>query len=234
LSQRSCVYLKEYRSKESDRQAYAQYRAIIDFNPQLKLQMADVSVDVASGVSISKLHMYASDTTLQLKRGMRSARASDALTLKALAGPLTNQTVAQNSRTDRGFNNNGLGRMLIPIEDLEAYDRDPVGGVPDRISGFQLLIAMCSVRALVNAGDPSYEVTAQLLPTFLYKDPSKYDPNNILAGLLRGPFLVRVSNFNSNVMYLNGLVSASGHCSSARQALFHSPQQSRRPLDRAW
>ena len=229
-----CVYLKEYRSKELDRQAYAQYRAIIDFNPQLKLQMVNVSVNVASGVSISKLHMYVSDTTLQLKRGMRSVQASNALTVKALAGPLTNQTVAQNSRTDRGFNNNGLGHMLIPIEDLEAYDRDPIGGIPDRISSFHLLIAMCSVRALVNAGNPSYEVTAQLLPTFLYEDPSKYDPKNILTGRLHGQFLVRVSNSNSNVMYLNGLVSASEHCSSALQALFHSPQQSQCLLDRAW
>ena len=54
---------------------------------------------------------------------------------------------------------------------------------------------MHSVRASVNAGDPTFEVTAQMSPVFLYKDPSKYDPQDVLAGLLRGLYLVRVSNF---------------------------------------
>jgi hypothetical protein len=54
---------------------------------------------------------------------------------------------------------------------------------------------MHSVRASINAGDMSYEVTAQRTPVLLYEDPDKYDSDNVLAGLLRGPFLVRVGQF---------------------------------------
>jgi hypothetical protein len=56
-----------------------------------------------------------------------------------------------------------------------------------------LLIAVRSVRGAVNSGDPSYEVTAQNPPAYLYEDPTKYDPALVLRGLMRGPFLVRVS-----------------------------------------
>lgn len=54
---------------------------------------------------------------------------------------------------------------------------------------------MHSLRALVNAGNPAYQVTAEKSPAFLYEDPSNYDPNNVFVGLLRGPFLVRVRKF---------------------------------------
>ena len=91
--------------------------------------MIDESVDAVGSVSISKLHIYAPDITLQLKRGMRLARATDALRLKTLAVQLTGQTGNPNSRTGRGFNNNELGHMLIPVNDFEAYKINPVGCV---------------------------------------------------------------------------------------------------------
>jgi len=91
--------------------------------------MLDNNVNVGGDVSILTLHMYASDTTLQLKKGMRSARASDAGKLKPLVGQLSTMTVTPNSRTGHGFNHNELGRMLIPVDYLEAYDNDPVGCV---------------------------------------------------------------------------------------------------------
>ena len=47
----------------------------------------------------------------------------------------------------------------------------------------------------MNAGDPAFEVTAERLPVYLYEDPNKYDPWDVFAGLMRGPFLVRVSSF---------------------------------------
>ena len=31
------------------------------------------------------------------------------------------------SKSDRGFNNNDIGRMLIPIRNLKAYNEDPIG-----------------------------------------------------------------------------------------------------------
>ena len=91
--------------------------------------MLDNNVNVGGDVSIITLHMYASNTTLQLKKGMRSVQASDAGKLKPLVRQLSTVTVTPNSRTGRGFNHNELGRMLIPVDYLEAYDNDPVGCV---------------------------------------------------------------------------------------------------------
>ena len=52
---------------------------------------------------------------------------------------------------------------------------------------------MRSVRSLVNAGDSAYVITAEHTPAFMYEDPSRYDPDNALTGLMRGYFLIRVS-----------------------------------------
>jgi hypothetical protein len=38
-------------------------------------------------------------------------------------------------------------------------------------------------------------VAAQELPSFLYKDPIKYDPENMDEGLFMGPLLITVSVF---------------------------------------
>ena len=92
--------------------------------------MIDESINAVGSVSISKLHIYAPDITLQLKRGMRSARATDALKLKTLAIQLTGQTGDPNSRTSCGFNNNELGRMLVLVNDFEAYKINPVVARP--------------------------------------------------------------------------------------------------------
>ena len=92
--------------------------------------MIDESINAVGSVSISKLHIYAPDITLQLKRGMRSAQATDALKLKTLAVQLTGQTGDSNSRTGRGFNNNELGRMLVLVNDFEAYKINPVVARP--------------------------------------------------------------------------------------------------------
>lgn len=51
---------------------------------------------------------------------------------------------------------------------------------------------MHSVRVSINAGDMSYEVTAQRTPVFLYEDLDKYDPNKVFVGLLCGLFLVYI------------------------------------------
>ena len=120
----------EYRNKESGHQCLAQYQAIVDYNPQFKIKMLDDSVNVAKEVGTTKLHIYASDSALQLRAGMRTAWASDANKLKGLAGQLASATGApipidQRSRTGRGFNHNETGRLLIPIDYLMAYDMDP-------------------------------------------------------------------------------------------------------------
>lgn len=85
----------------------------------------EVNFCVASRIS-------ASDTTLQLRLGGRGARASDANGLKGLAGKLastsrTKYELSTDTKTDRGFNHDDLGRMLIPMQYYEAYENDPAG-----------------------------------------------------------------------------------------------------------
>ncbi|KAN0140598.1 hypothetical protein V8E53_001807 [Lactarius tabidus] len=140
-----------------------QYNTIVDFYPLLKALLPRDS-DRVEG---------------RLRSGMRSARASDAHKLKAITGALLTRpelpiALLHNTRADRGFNNDDTGRMLIPAHYFEEYNVDPV-----------------RVRALLNAGDPAYSVTAENTPAFLYEDPTKYNPDNVLAGLMRGYFLIR-------------------------------------------
>ncbi|KAH9018102.1 hypothetical protein EDB85DRAFT_2154730 [Lactarius pseudohatsudake] len=97
-----------------------------------------------------------------LQLGMRTARSNDAHTLKGLAGRLAS------------FNHDDLGRMLIPIDYLEAYNLDPA-----------------DVVEKIDDVNNEYNVTADLLPAFLYEDPDYYNPDNLLEGLMRGYFLVR-------------------------------------------
>ncbi|KAH9003266.1 hypothetical protein EDB83DRAFT_2324362 [Lactarius deliciosus] len=114
-----------------------------------------------------------------LQLGMRTAQSSDAHTLKGLAGRLasTSQTpfnLSIDSKSDRGFNHDDLGRMLIPIDYLDAYNLDPA-----------------DVVEKINDVNNEYNVTADLLPAFLYEDPDYYNPDNLLEGFMRGYFLVR-------------------------------------------
>lgn len=51
---------------------------------------------------------------------------------------------------------------------------------------------MSSVRTKVRDGVEGYQVTAEDVPSFLYEDPLNYDPENVLAGFMRGYFLPRV------------------------------------------
>lgn len=116
--------------------------------------------------------------SIALKKGMRSARSIDAHRLKELAGRFASETVGTqigldgDSKMDRGFNHNKLGRLLIPVEYIKEYDRDPI-----------------CMREKVK-GDARYKVTAHRSPAFLYEDPDDYNPKHVLQGFLRGKFLV--------------------------------------------
>ncbi|KAN0135071.1 hypothetical protein V8E53_006962 [Lactarius tabidus] len=113
-----------------------------------------------------------------LAKGARNGRSHDISKLKSNTGKYLSEHGAEVtislSKSGRGFNDNLLGRMLIPIQHIAAYDKDPVG-----------------IRAKVNAGDDDYRVTAEGVPSFLYEDPLKYDPENVFSGLMRGRFLIR-------------------------------------------
>jgi hypothetical protein len=63
---------------------------------------------------------------------MGSARNIDVNQLKNLAANLASRNgtplpFVADTKSDRGFNSDEAGRMLIPIQYLEAYDKDPVG-----------------------------------------------------------------------------------------------------------
>ncbi|KAI9446932.1 hypothetical protein BJY52DRAFT_1420586 [Lactarius psammicola] len=117
--------------------------------------------------------------SVALKGGMRSARSGDAHRLKELTGRFASEVtgtqivLSPDSKSDRGFNHNNLGRLLILVQHIKAYDRDPTG-----------------IRELVNARDEQYKVTAHYPPAFLYEDPTKYNPDDVLQGFMRGYFLI--------------------------------------------
>ncbi|KAF8271152.1 hypothetical protein EI94DRAFT_614436 [Lactarius quietus] len=78
------------------------------------------------------------------------------------------------AKSGRGFNHDILGRLLIPVQHIAEYDRNPI-----------------SVRAKVNSGIEGYRVTAADAPAFLYEDLAKYNPDEVMTGLMRGYFLAR-------------------------------------------
>jgi hypothetical protein len=53
-------------------------------------------------------------------------------------------------------------------------------------------MTLSSVRAMVKAVEEGYEVMADDVPSFLFEDPLKFDPENVLSGFMRGYFLFRV------------------------------------------
>ncbi|KAH8977307.1 hypothetical protein EDB86DRAFT_2838038 [Lactarius hatsudake] len=76
-------------------------------------------------------------------------------------------------KSNRGFSNDALGRMLIPIQHFKAYmDSNPV-----------------DFRTKIRDGVEGYEVTGGDPLAFLYEDPENYDPTNLLSGFMRGYFL---------------------------------------------
>lgn len=126
--------MKEHRGEEDTRRYNEYCVKILKFCPKLKtiLMQEDTDPpDVTVGVSAffhSRIHDPHS--TLQLKLGLRAARSSDANTLKVIAGTLASLTsvplaLSSGTKSDRGFNNDDLGRMLVPIEDFKAYQLDP-------------------------------------------------------------------------------------------------------------
>ncbi|KAN0135028.1 hypothetical protein V8E53_007146, partial [Lactarius tabidus] len=78
------------------------------------------------------------------------------------------------SKSDRGFNHDQLGQLLIPVQHHEEFGRDPA-----------------AVRAKIHEGLEEYQVTGGDMPSFLFEDPDKVDPENVLAGFMRGFFLAR-------------------------------------------
>ena len=63
---------------------------------------------------------------------MRWARSQDAHRLKELAGSLVGQApdtqfvLSRDTKSDRGFNHQAIGQLLVPVHLLKAYDMDPV------------------------------------------------------------------------------------------------------------
>ncbi|KAH9019021.1 hypothetical protein EDB85DRAFT_2154100 [Lactarius pseudohatsudake] len=117
------------------------------------------------------------DVEQALSEGMRNGRSSDAYHLKTNTAMLVsktedNLTLSRDSKSDRGFNHDTFGRLLIPIQHFTEYESDPV-------------------RTKVNGGVKGYKVTAHDAPAFLYEDPSKYNPDDVLSGFMRGYFLAR-------------------------------------------
>ena len=51
---------------------------------------------------------------------------------------------------------------------------------------------------MVNTGAEEYQITTDSVPSFLYDDPLQFGPNDVLAGFMRGRFLIRVSENNDH------------------------------------
>lgn len=49
-----------------------------------------------------------------------------------------------------------------------------------------------SVRAKIQDRIEEYQVIGGDMPSFLYEDPDEYDPEDVLAGFMRGFFLAHV------------------------------------------
>ena len=188
-----------YRNEQSNSLCRKHYEAITTFHPPLKREFANNITDVEARVStVDHFRIYAVDPLIQLKLGMRNGRASNANKIKVLTGALLSTSelvvvLGHTSKADRGFNSDNTGRLLIPAEYIEDYNDDPVRWVIKAVV-LRLLIAMHSVRALVNAGSDAYVVTADRIPAFMYEDHTRYDLDNVLRGLMRGYFLLHVSN----------------------------------------
>lgn len=78
----------------------------------------------------------------------------------------------QQSKSERGFQHQQCSRLLVPQRHLADFDADPEGYLRKIIEG-------------------RVKIRASMLPSFVY-DEKSYDPHNILKGLFRGFFLVRV------------------------------------------
>ncbi|KAI0259653.1 hypothetical protein BC834DRAFT_604979 [Gloeopeniophorella convolvens] len=119
-----------------------------------------------------------------IAKGYQRGRASDARRLKTAILELvdekrgTTQLELKLSSTeiksDRGFNHDVLGRMLVPIALFADYEADPAG-----------------MRAAINASSAVIAITGDEMPAFMYENPSAYNPDDVLFGFMRGYFLLR-------------------------------------------
>ena len=71
-------------------------------------------------------------TFFQLLTGIRNGHVNDAHRLHVMIAKLINQpgiqlSLTSESKSDRGFNHDVLGRLLLPIQHVAEYNEDPVG-----------------------------------------------------------------------------------------------------------
>ena len=187
-----------YRNEQSNSLCWKHYKAITAFHPPLKREFTNNIMDVETHVStVDHFHIYVVDPLIQLKLGMRNGQASDANKIKVLTGALLSTSelmvvLGHTSKADRSFNSNNTGQMLIPAEYIKDYNNDPVRWVIKAVI-LHLLIAMHSVRVLVNARSDAYIVTADRILAFMYEDHTRYDLDIVFRGLMQGYFLLHVS-----------------------------------------
>ncbi|KAF8263533.1 hypothetical protein EI94DRAFT_1703920 [Lactarius quietus] len=113
-------------------------------------------------------------------QGMQSARSTDAHVLKIRISDLVREkstdpaiALLPQGKVNRGFNHPVLSQMILPIDYLKDFNKNPT-----------------SIQAKINGGDEVYPVTADLSLSFLYEDPGKYDPEDVYIGFMRGYYLV--------------------------------------------
>ncbi|KAF8269196.1 hypothetical protein EI94DRAFT_1799482 [Lactarius quietus] len=113
--------------------------------------------------------------------GMQNARSGDAHILKIRASDLAREKSTDpaidlmlQGKVDRGFNHPVLSQMILPIDYLKDFDRNPT-----------------SIQVKINGGDEAYLVMVDLSPSFLYEDPNEYDPEDVYIRYMRGYYLIR-------------------------------------------
>ncbi|KAI9435703.1 hypothetical protein H4582DRAFT_2079310 [Lactarius indigo] len=164
LTSLGCTDKYEYLTEEI-KERYEDYAAAaLDFSEDLRMHLSWGDTCVP-------------DIGRAIVRGMRISHSSDIHRLKTNTRRLASKTdtplaLAGDTKSDRGFTNDALGRMLIPIQHLKAYTDDPV-------------------ETKVKNGLVGYKVTGGDPPAFLYEDPENYDPTNLLSRFMRGYFLPR-------------------------------------------
>ncbi|KAH9024767.1 hypothetical protein EDB85DRAFT_1894198 [Lactarius pseudohatsudake] len=136
------------------------------------------------------------DINTALAQGMRAGHSTDIHCLKSNTGRLASKTdtplaLVGETKSDHGFTNDALGRMLVPIQHLKAYTDNPV-----------------DLRTKIRNGLEGYKVTGGDPPAFLYEDPENYDPTNLLSGFMRGYFLPRVEKVTVPIIVYVAMLSA--------------------------
>ncbi|KAH9162307.1 hypothetical protein EDB89DRAFT_2079838 [Lactarius sanguifluus] len=165
---RNLMFPESVDHTEKVRKKYMEFlKAALGASPALRVRMeeGDLGMD---------------DVQRGIAKGLRASRANDIYKLKtntmrllSKPGEEINPRLSDDSKGDHGFNHNLLGRMLIPTQHIEEYDKDPLG------------------MKVMNSVEEKYNVTADDVPSFLYEDPLNIDPDDIFFGLMKGYFLIR-------------------------------------------